>query len=66
MLLGSGGRPPQPEVPPPPHVLPSLDLEGIAQVIKNGTCKNIVVCAGAGISVAAGTLPLPLFSNVGF
>lgn len=53
-ILGMGGKPPSISVPPGPHVLPSLDLEGIAAVIKSGVCKKIVLCTGAGISVAAG------------
>ena len=39
--------------PPPPPVLSSFDVDGIAQHITNGA-KNIIVCAGAGISVSAG------------
>ncbi|KAJ9435869.1 NAD-dependent protein deacetylase hst2-1, partial [Diplonema papillatum] len=35
-----------------PPVLGTQDLEGFAQYLK--TCKNVVVCVGAGASVAAG------------
>ncbi|OON20010.1 transcriptional regulator, Sir2 family, partial [Opisthorchis viverrini] len=34
--------------------LTSVDLEGIAELIKSGAVKNIVTMAGAGISTAAG------------
>ena len=33
---------------------PQLDLSGVANLIANGNAKNIVVMAGAGISVSAG------------
>lgn len=35
-------------------LLPSLDLEGVAALIKSGRARRIVVMAGAGISVSAG------------
>lgn len=37
-----------------PHKLKSLDLDGLAQYIESGRCKQIVVMVGAGISVSAG------------
>jgi len=40
--------------PPTQKVLSSLDIEGVANYIKSGNCKNIVVMTGAGVSVAAG------------
>jgi hypothetical protein len=39
---------------PPAGPLPSLDLAGVAQLILSGRARNIVVMAGAGISVSAG------------
>jgi len=35
-------------------ILPSPTMEGVAEAIRSGTCKNIIVLSGAGISVAAG------------
>jgi NAD-dependent SIR2 family protein deacetylase len=51
------------EMMPPPHprVLKSFDLEGLAEYI-NTNCKNVIVMAGAGISVSAG---LPDFRTPG-
>jgi NAD-dependent SIR2 family protein deacetylase len=46
---------------PHPRVLKSFDLEGLAEYIKTN-CKNIIVMAGAGISVSAG---LPDFRTPG-
>ncbi|CAE8622621.1 unnamed protein product [Polarella glacialis] len=37
-----------------PTVLSSLDLEGIAQQIKDGKAKKVIVMVGAGLSTAAG------------
>jgi NAD-dependent deacetylase sirtuin 2 len=37
-----------------PPVLSSFDLAGVAEFIKEGRCKNVIVMAGAGISVSAG------------
>ena len=37
-----------------PPVLSSFDLAGVAAAIKAGQCKNVIVMAGAGISVSAG------------
>ena len=34
--------------------LSSLDLEGVAAIIKEGRCKNIIVMSGAGVSTSAG------------
>ncbi|KAJ6611175.1 DHS-like NAD/FAD-binding domain-containing protein [Mycena sp. CBHHK59/15] len=42
--------------------LSSKDLEGVAQYISSGKCKNIVVMAGAGISRSAG---IPDFRSQG-
>jgi len=39
---------------PTTQILPSLTLEGVAEAIKAGTCKKVIVMTGAGISVAAG------------
>ena len=39
---------------PLPPVLSSFDLHGVAEHIRNGKCRNIIVMAGAGISVSAG------------
>ncbi|APA08992.1 hypothetical protein SS1G_02855 [Sclerotinia sclerotiorum 1980 UF-70] len=38
----------------PPHTLPARSIEGVAEFIKNGQAKNIVVLTGAGISTSAG------------
>jgi len=35
-------------------ILPMPTLEGVAEAIRTGICKNIIVLSGAGISVAAG------------
>ena len=37
-----------------PHVLDSVDFEGIVQYIKDGRAKKIITMAGAGISTSAG------------
>ena len=37
-----------------PHVLSSFDLDGVAAAIRAGQCRNVIVMAGAGISVSAG------------
>lgn len=37
-----------------PHVLDSIDFEGIVQYIKDGRAKKIITMAGAGISTSAG------------
>ena len=37
-----------------PHVLDSVDFEGIVQYIKEGRAKKIITMAGAGISTSAG------------
>src|SRR5689334_5276587 len=39
---------------PPQPLLPSFDLEGIAQLILSGRVQRIVMMVGAGISVSAG------------
>ena len=39
---------------PHPAVLTTFDLAGVAEYIKTNDCKNIIVMAGAGISVSAG------------
>ncbi|KAI9642350.1 Sir2 histone deacetylase Hst2 [Ciborinia camelliae] len=38
----------------PPHTLPARSIEGVANFIKDGKAKNIVVLTGAGISTSAG------------
>lgn len=43
----------EPEEAPEP-VLSSFDLKGVAEKIKSGDVRNIIVMAGAGISVSAG------------
>ncbi|GAB1604444.1 NAD-dependent protein deacetylase sirtuin-2-like isoform X1 [Argonauta hians] len=35
-------------------ILPELSINGIAEHIKSGRCKNIIILAGAGLSTAAG------------
>ena len=40
-----------------PHVLDSVDFEGIVQYIKEGRAKKIITMAGAGISTSAGSGP---------
>merc|ERR1712185_460073 len=40
--------------PPPPPLLSSFDLRGVADYIVSHDCRNIVVMCGAGISVSAG------------
>lgn len=35
-------------------VLPSLDLAGVADLIKSGKARRIIVMTGAGVSVSAG------------
>lgn len=42
------------ETQPAANVLSSVDIEGIADLIKSGQAKNIIVMTGAGVSVAAG------------
>ena len=39
-----------------PHVLDSVDFEGIVQYIKDGRAKKIITMAGAGISTSAGKI----------
>ena len=41
--------------PPREPLLSSFDLEGVAERIRSGQARNVVVMAGAGISVSAGT-----------
>ena len=38
----------------PPSLLPSFDLNGVAQYMLSPQCKNVIVMCGAGISVSAG------------
>lgn len=45
---------PSQQCPRPAQALGSLDLAGVAELIKSGRSRKIVVMAGAGISVAAG------------
>lgn len=42
------------KIPGPVEGLPELTLEGIAEYVKSGKAKHIVICQGAGISCAAG------------
>ena len=44
----------QQAMPPREKLLASYDLEGVARLIKEGKCENVIVMCGAGISVAAG------------
>ncbi|THV52828.1 hypothetical protein BGAL_0067g00180 [Botrytis galanthina] len=46
----------QPQINPtdPPHTLSARSIEGVADFIKSGKAKNIVVLTGAGISTSAG------------
>ena len=46
--------PAEPAAEPLPPVLSSFDLRGVAEHIRSGKCSNIIVMAGAGISVSAG------------
>lgn len=39
---------------PSEPVLSSFDLDGVAEYIRENDCKNVIVLAGAGISVSAG------------
>jgi NAD-dependent SIR2 family protein deacetylase len=50
------------DLPRHPPVLSSFDLAGVAEYIKTHRCKNVIVMAGAGISVSAG---LPDFRTPG-
>ncbi|QDZ22052.1 NAD-dependent protein deacetylase sirtuin 2 [Chloropicon primus] len=43
-------------------LLTSFDLDGVAEYIQRGECKNVIVLAGAGISVSAG---IPDFRSPG-
>eukprot|EP00285_Hemiselmis_virescens_P004816 CAMPEP_0173411998 /NCGR_PEP_ID=MMETSP1356-20130122/78488_1 /TAXON_ID=77927 ORGANISM="Hemiselmis virescens, Strain PCC157" /NCGR_SAMPLE_ID=MMETSP1356 /ASSEMBLY_ACC=CAM_ASM_000847 /LENGTH=328 /DNA_ID=CAMNT_0014373833 /DNA_START=189 /DNA_END=1171 /DNA_ORIENTATION=- len=53
--FGDGGDPEEPpEEPQRDPLLSTFDLEGVAKLIRDGKCTNIIVMAGAGISVAAG------------
>uniref|UniRef100_A0A7S0YCI0 Deacetylase sirtuin-type domain-containing protein n=1 Tax=Polytomella parva TaxID=51329 RepID=A0A7S0YCI0_9CHLO len=47
---------------PPPKLLSSFDLEGVANLIKDGQAKNIIFMCGAGISVSSG---IPDFRSPG-
>ena len=42
------------KIPGPVEGLPELTLEGIAEYVKSGKAKHVVICQGAGISCAAG------------
>ncbi|ESZ95870.1 hypothetical protein SBOR_3764 [Sclerotinia borealis F-4128] len=46
----------QPQIDPnnPPHTLSARSIEGVAEFIKSGKAKDIVVLTGAGISTSAG------------
>uniref|UniRef100_A0A667Y471 NAD-dependent protein deacetylase n=1 Tax=Myripristis murdjan TaxID=586833 RepID=A0A667Y471_9TELE len=46
----------------PEKILDELTLEGVAQYIKSGKCKNIICMVGAGISTSAG---IPDFRSPG-
>ena len=52
--LDQDGIPVMPEPEPRKPLLSSFDIAGVAEYIKSGKCKRIVVMAGAGISVSAG------------
>lgn len=52
--MGQEESRPQIDANDPPHTLPSRSIEGIANFIKDGKAKNIVVLTGAGISTSAG------------
>eukprot|EP00057_Strongylocentrotus_purpuratus_P033119 XP_790234.2 PREDICTED: NAD-dependent protein deacetylase sirtuin-2 [Strongylocentrotus purpuratus] len=51
LSAGSSG---QEEKPKPEQLLKELTLEGIADFIKEGKCKKVIVMSGAGISTSAG------------
>ena len=60
--LDQDGIPVMPEPDPREPLLSSFDIAGVAEYIKSGKCKRIVVMAGAGISVSAG---IPDFGTPG-
>ena len=60
--LDGDGIPMMPEPEPRQPLLTSFDVAGVAEYIKSGKCKRIVVMAGAGISVSAG---IPDFRSPG-
>ena len=47
-----------------PHVLDSVDFEGIVQYIKEGRAKKIITMAGAGISTSAGDRPSTYWTRI--
>uniref|UniRef100_T1IPY0 NAD-dependent protein deacetylase n=1 Tax=Strigamia maritima TaxID=126957 RepID=T1IPY0_STRMM len=47
---------------PPEKILDEVSFDGIVNYIKNGTCKNIIVLTGAGVSTSAG---IPDFRSPG-
>ena len=63
MLLERGFRPKlDGNGEPRPPVLPSFDADGIVEYLRRNCCRNVVVMAGAGISVSAG---IPDFRSPG-
>ena len=52
--LDQDGIPVMPEPESREPLLSSFDIAGVAEYIKSGKCKRIVIMAGAGISVSAG------------
>ena len=63
MLLERGFRPKlDGNGEPRPPVLSSFDADGIVEYLRRNCCRNVVVMAGAGISVSAG---IPDFRSPG-
>ena len=63
MLIMRGYRPKlDADGAPRPPVLSSFDIDGIAEYLQRNECRNVIVMAGAGISVSAG---IPDFRSPG-
>ena len=63
MLIMRGYRPKlDADGAPRPAVLSSFDIDGIAEYLQRNDCRNVIVMAGAGISVSAG---IPDFRSPG-
>lgn len=63
MLIMRGYRPKlDADGEPRPAVLSSFDIDGIAEYLQRNDCRNVIVMAGAGISVSAG---IPDFRSPG-
>ena len=63
MLIMRGYRPKlDADGAPRPPILSSFDIDGIAEYLQRNECRNVIVMAGAGISVSAG---IPDFRSPG-